>query len=796
MLLGEHSIVRLCFRFLSCPDPTKKFNRQSREETFTFAVFCGKDSSVNMERNLGSFSVAGEKGWLFEEMKFLCDNLKVHLTLSGDVPWIGRLYAGGITDDQALSTAPIWLPDPDPELLKALCEKNNISSRQELKSKRLTPKLQRELCNIGCILPHVAFYGERNDPKNGYRTHIDASMERKRPECSLAYVKNSSYLCPDGFHQSVRNVEKDFKLTAEYLLEKNRPENFKQLEINTRARGVKHPGFSIPFKEKENLQNAKQIGDLKFSGEDAKVILAHESELEGSGAGPLFENVFYYDRTCPRPLNPLSFKIVTDLHENLETIATEDGDGRTLSERTVVELLFKSHNEIVKFYRNPNKTKDHVAELEKWVETYFQTNMMLFPVDRAFTGYKAKLFVLAKLLRAGNINSLFDHLTEATENSNHGLNQVYHNHTMRDGGHLGNMCSEFEDLFHSFIKAVTLANSRKVGANDFKHLQIAQEPAHAARSMYLEICRRPIPTLELDLGKTENIFASMRFYCILPTTGSFNVKNFEDPIAQKNIVGSKATKTSLHNVVSHLKGGIVTDSGFDTLCEYSELNHAYVVLNDDSVFKQYMNRMKEISQPGWTPAVSTVHPRFLQATRSRFKFVKATYIVDCFHAKQLLSPSLPVYTFEYDRDSFITNSSKALMTRHMERQRVPENETGQSQPVMAKTALKRSRAKARLSAIPTCLNMPSNPVQRVHKSRSRTSNNVTIARTAYTLFYRDYANTQSALYRDATGKVPVNIISSKAASFWAIGECREKWFKQARINLGLPPANPTSLGNI
>lgn len=776
MKRGEHQIVRLCFRIIGSPDAApNQFNSQSRLETFTFAVFCGKDSSVNMERNLGSFSIAGEKGWLFDEMKMLAEQFKVHLTLSGDVPWISRLCQRGGTDDQALSTAPIWLPDPEPKVLDDLLKANN-TTRTDIITKRIPPKIQRELCRIGCVLPHQAFYGERGDQRNGYRTKIDVPVTNTTiNEFSMAYVPNASHICPDGFHQTVRNVEKDVKLAAEYLLEKHRLENLKQLESNINDRDVKHPKFSFPFKDRQTVQNAKRIGELKLSGEDAKVILANESELEGSGAGALFENVFYYDRACPRPLNPLSFEVVMGLQPDLPTITPDDCTTPTLSERTLIELMFKSHNEIVKFYRNPKKSKDNVEELEKWVELYFQANMMLFPVDSAFTGYKAKLFVLPKLLREGNINSLFDHLTEATENSNHGLNHLYHNHTMRDGGREGNMSSEFEDLFHSFAKAVGLASSRNsTGVTSILDNTLSPIGPNVARNKYLQICRTPLPTLQLNLGKKQHLFMSMRFYFILPTGSSFKVGvNFVDPVTQKSISGANASKISLSNVVTHLQGTVVSDSMFDNLSEYGDLQHCYIVLNDGEFFKQYRSRMGEIKKPGWTPAASTLPPRFLQAARSQFQFVKATYILDCFQAGELLSPTLPCYSFDHDRNEFASCPTSTHMTRHMERQRQNTPTPGR---ILAKTALKRSRR-----------SVQEKPISRVSMRRKTTKSlPAHVSRMAYILFYRHYANTQSSIYKDSTGKVPVDTISSRASNYWknaCRGEEREKWFHEASVFL-------------
>ena len=232
MLRGLQPIVRLCFRFLRCPSkPWIEFNCQSRNETFTFAVFCGKDSLLNMERNLMSFTIAGEKGWLYEQTELLVEVEKVHLTASGDAPWMSKLVDGGKTDEQSLSTARIWFPDPDQKALEGVLVRFNLTLK-DLITKRHQPRIQRALSDIDCVLPQNAFYGTTPaDPRNGYRTEIKATIDHKLPKCSMVYMKGTGCICIDGFHQSVRVAEKDAKLSAEFLLEKKRVEHLKQVSI-------------------------------------------------------------------------------------------------------------------------------------------------------------------------------------------------------------------------------------------------------------------------------------------------------------------------------------------------------------------------------------------------------------------------------------------------------------------------------------------------------------------------------------------------------------------------------------
>ena len=110
-----------------------------------------------------------------------------------------------------------------------------------------------------------------------------------------------------------------------------------------------------------------------------------------------------------------------------------------------------------------------------------------------------------------------------------------------------------------------------------------------------------------------------------------------------------------------------------------------------------------------------------------------------------------------------------------------------SRRVLAKTALRRSRSAARRSqlSLSICENRPSS--ERSHKKRkTNVNNNASIAKKAYALFYSDYSKNQSDIYKDNTGKVAINVISSRASVYWADPLVREIWFKEAHLVLGVP----------
>lgn len=126
-------------------------------------------------------------------------------------------------------------------------------------------------------------------------------------------------------------------------------------------------------------------------------------------------------------------RILQQLHPTINTTTFEGITG--LSEADAGRWLFMSLKNIMHFVRDPTKTREHVDELILWVETYYQVTILLFNRSKAFTPYKVKLTVMIRILQEGTIHALYDHLSEGTENSNHGAQFTYQNHTMRDGGY-------------------------------------------------------------------------------------------------------------------------------------------------------------------------------------------------------------------------------------------------------------------------------------------------------------------------------------------------------------------------
>ena len=145
----NEDVTRRCIRFLGTADG-RTFNCESRNEQFCFACFFGKDTRLRLEKNLMSFDSIGERGWLYSETKHLVDDLKVHLTLSGDTPWLNRLTSATIQSDaSADSCCVLWMPNPDADKLQSLLARHKGLTTAHLKE-LCSEQVQDESCNSSC----------------------------------------------------------------------------------------------------------------------------------------------------------------------------------------------------------------------------------------------------------------------------------------------------------------------------------------------------------------------------------------------------------------------------------------------------------------------------------------------------------------------------------------------------------------------------------------------------------------------------------------------------------------------
>lgn len=261
----------------------------------------------------------------------------------------------------------------------------------------------------------------------------------------------------------------------------------------------------------------------------------------------------------------------------------------------------------------------------------------MFNEVKAMTPYKAKLLVLVRILESGNIRSLFDHLTEATENSNHGSHQNYQVHTIKDGGRVDrNVSSEFSDIFQSYMNAhklgimnkeslcidkirfihkdTTTARSDDNDIDDADDGNLEQDedvdadtnidPLMISNSSnffpeYLSIVTTPLPTLKLNIGKRDNILRGMHFHTIdrfnaiegYPT-GSPKLDGLMTKLKGSNMTGRKEhfTAPKLDALITQL-GGSNMKGRFQSLSEnYSTLQQCYIVLQDDKLIRAFEDR--------------------------------------------------------------------------------------------------------------------------------------------------------------------------------------------------------------
>lgn len=362
MSRGNREVTRMCFRLLG--KGLKRFKHcQSRTGTFCFAVFIGKDGRNNLEMNLGSFDVVGNRGWLYEETKTIVCVHKAKITLSGDAPFQSRLVYDRCEDKTCISQMSCWAPDIPEVELQQLLRKHKLKKKDL--HEQLPPEIQADLIENKVYSATTTYYDWKTFvvPKNvrpedfirivvpgedGYRTQIPLNMDIALPPQSLIYVENMCYVVPDGCHMTVRIVEKDLKLMAEYLLSVQRLEHFKRFEANICSRDIKNQRFRFSSKDGNAIHTSCEIGDVSLCGRDARAIIAEPEELEGTNVCQLFEGVLLQELPVPNH-RPRSVQILED---ELKVITRPESfsttDSTRPSELAIGTLLFRSLNNITK----------------------------------------------------------------------------------------------------------------------------------------------------------------------------------------------------------------------------------------------------------------------------------------------------------------------------------------------------------------------------------------------------------------------------------------------------------------
>ena len=303
--------------------------------------------------------------------------------------------------------------------------------------------------------------------------------------------------------------------------------------------------------------------------------------------------------------------------------------------------------------------------------------MLLFPIHRAFTPYKAKFLIMVKLYENGtSINCHFEHLSEATENSNHGNNNSYNNRTMRDGGYVDrNVTSEFVDLFESFIKAVKLGIRRDSIPTELSSTIIKNLNQHLTWDlkffpMYLKMCTHVDPS-RFPVGRKDpgSQMRGMRFFFI----GSYT--SMPAMVRPGSTIPKKMSSILLKQLVNEMGGTCVTDGTFESLCDYPELQHCYVVLQDTSLFKLLKEKASS------TQDVAGISDKFVKATRSDWNYLSGNYIIDCYTKKELLDTT----EYVFDICEFAGGFTKARRARSMTRLAIRQRDLNTAQQKQLQT---------------------------------------------------------------------------------------------------------------
>ena len=536
---------------------------------------------------------------------------------------------------------------------------------------------------------------------------------------------------------------------------------------------MKRPKFSFSFPSGTNVTTAKTVIDLKLSGSDTSVILASACEFEGKGVRELFEGVLYQDvlvPDCDCEKKRASFEILQKIHDNtLPTITALGVTGP--SERSICDLLFLSLKKIHRFCRDPQKTSTDFKELKLYVETYFHCGLLLFKNSQ--TPYKVRYHVMVELLRFGKIRSLFDHLSEATENSNHESQLIFATHTMREGGFIEKHQSpEFTDLFNSFNKALQLAfdNFKSRGLSPHLSFLKNRKNEESVMEVYLKTIRKPLPRPRMMIEKTTagKQLWGLRFLFL----GDFRqMQKYRKKKYTADQLKDMTKELGGTVVANTLAGAVATsdadsngnqDEDEDEVPTPNKSQDCYCVLPN----RNLLDWFKNLSRTTIKKIPKVFH--FLK----NWSFIKVEYILDCYHEKKLLNPTEYRFDLGADFKRYFSASKDVRTTSFLQRQRRPRPWTGKSNgEILAKNALQRylhpkpdskTRERRRLDI------------------RKDDFSKMTTKRLALKLFMRDYIAIQKPLFEREGGKLEFKSLNKSLFRQWNEPGSKKEYFKQAR----------------
>ena len=531
--IGGLETTRFAFRVLS-----EKISCQSSTAVFCFASYRGKDSRFAMEQNLGP-TIAGDQssGWLYQKTLELSDR-GVKLTYSGDTPFLLRLILGISCETNFESKMPLHVPDS-------------------------------------------SFLPTNCNPETGLRTDLKIPFREELPKTSLVYFQDVRCICPDPTHMITRCVENDLKRVAQKIINDKYPDygpSLKAFEENLTRRDAKRPYFQFNVNTKLG-SCVGTVNSVSLAGSNALSIIAEKEELAGANdcsIGNLFEDVWdpkndvvigSESTACAKILKQLLPELFDKPHPGDKTSAN-----LYISKTDACELLRSSLNRCAILMRSQ---QFDAQCYKKWAEIYYQTSILLFG-EGSLTPYKLKLAMMPQIVEGGFVERPFDHMCEGLEKSNHHANRYFQTKTMRGGGkiyHKGPLFLELSSSFAKFLRASIEMKTMKhdcVEISEILEKLVDDLNAKYPGPTYLEICKTPISSTSLAIGKSRpesQLLSGMRFTSI----GRLGV-----------VDGLSLTKDILIKLINEMGGIFIEHDQADTLMKtHSRLPNCFVLVKDE-----------------------------------------------------------------------------------------------------------------------------------------------------------------------------------------------------------------------
>ena len=593
-----------------------------------------------MEQNVGP-SVVGiqDSGWLYN-MTLNLSNEGVHLTYSGDSPFLMKLFLGKSSEYSEEFPTKIPLHVVDRKYLPTLC-----------------------------------------DGSTGLRTDVSIPFRSEVPKTALVYCKDIRCVCPDATHMITRIVENDIRKLAQILLAKcdkstNESVPLKAFEDNLTARDAKRPIFQFSIKD-------KQIKEISLSGINALAVIADKEELKSAKEGTigdLFDGVWTDDEVLMgsgEGSNEAPAKALKTLLPDLFNKRNSTGDSGFISVKDAWELLRKSLNQCAKLLRAQNFNP---AAYKRWSEIYYQTNLLIFG-ESGLTSYKLKLLIMPQLVEGGFVRRPFDHMTEALEKSNHDANKDYHTKTMRGGGRDHNKdplyleagASSFCKFLKIYVQNSTPNIKVKTAMDEVATLVEATVPG----PKFEETCDEKIIHPKIPVGArktTETLLEGLRFHVV----GNFSLTmpGYSMKINQSEII----------DLITEMGGTVLKkDAAMTLINSHSSLPNCFVILKDkrdllrstgkpskgpsqwaSSQGETSGSESQSLTTTHLTPGLPKCAPMLKILAGAELTFLKCDYIFDVKQRGQILDPYSAPYLLtpgQNTRKNWVNDTRPLLLSQ-------------------------------------------------------------------------------------------------------------------------------------